>query len=1026
MKTYLQSSRALRLFWPCVGVLLLLASPLRLARAEGTTNGFAITTSALSGMVTGVPYAQTIAVTGGTPPYAFSLGYGALPPGITVDSSGVVAGIPTKAGNYSAGIRATDSAALAAQRGYSIAVAQGTGGGSSSPTPTPSATVSNKNTLTVNYGTGSGSYTPWTNVPITANAAPAGQVFKQWIGAPVANAFAPSTTIQLSASLTVTATYYTPAPVPFPVTSHPRLWLTPSDLPKLQGWATASNQIYQQGLMPQLNAAISSYDTKFFPGGVANSTYPDFGDTQGYTGLLSEQYAMLFAFHSLIDPSPSARILHAQRARNLLMYAMNEAAKGQAVNVPFRDPNFAVYNRANFTSEAWPLTVDWIYNAVDAQGNPILTAQDKATIRTVFLRWTSECLNASTTGGDHPAPVGVTNSPFLLPNGNAYRMAANNYYLGHGRLVTLMSLVFDPADDQPINPTIPSAVQGNTLRSYITDATGAWLYQEFAMFGDASVVKTSYNLAPNSSVGLASGGLPPEGMLYGHSYSYILGELLALQTSGFNNVSYTGPQAALIGAPVWDRFVKGMIASLTPGAKVPASQPWLGPVYQMMSYGDLLRLWITPDFMQPFALLGLLDQQTGDNSRLAAERWFVTNAVEGGASSLLKHVATPWAFQESILYFLLLDPTAAAASDPRPTYPLAFYDAPQGRLVEHTDWTPNATMFDFRSSWISINHQQADGNQFEFYRKGEWLTKEVSNYDNNIYGLTSPYHNTLSLKNWCANGTPTNLGWWESLFWTSGSQWQLGGNAGDPTVTTSVQTDYTYAFGDTTKLYNRPSIWTPANAATDIQHASRSIIWLKPDHIVVYDRATSKTTGLFKRFNLALTGTPSLAGNVITSTTPSGQHLYISSLLPAVSSISTVPVGPELNPIAQLEPSHYRITVEDLTAPTDIRFLHVLQGADANVMAAEPTALVPTDSGTPFDGALLPNNVVMFKRDMSAVFTGVTYTVPVGTTMHYITGLAANAGYTAASQVVGTNLQVTITLGGSFNTDSAGVLELTF
>ena len=42
-------------------------------------------------------------------------------------------------------------------------------------------------------------------------------------------------------------------------------------------------------------------------------------------------------------------------------------------------------------------------------------------------------------------------------------------------------------------------------------------------------------------------------------------------------------------------------------------------------------------------------------------------------------------------------------------------------MLSRTDWTPNATMFDFRCSWISINHQQADANQFEFYRNGEWL-----------------------------------------------------------------------------------------------------------------------------------------------------------------------------------------------------------------------------------------------------------------------------------------------------------------
>ena len=78
-------------------------------------------------------------------------------------------------------------------------------------------------------------------------------------------------------------------------------------------------------------------------------------------------------------------------------------------------------------------------------------------------------------------------------------------------------------------------------------------------------------------------------------------------------------------------------------------------------------------------------------------------------------------------------------------------------------------MFDYRASWISINHQLGDGGQFELYRKGEWLTKEMSNYDNNALGMTSMYHNTLALQNWCANGTPANLQWYESGEWANGS-----------------------------------------------------------------------------------------------------------------------------------------------------------------------------------------------------------------------------------------------------------------
>jgi hypothetical protein len=799
----------------------------------------------------------------------------------------------------------------------------------------------------------------------------------------------------------------------------------------LAGWPVASNPIYQQGLLPLLNQAIADYNEQFFPGGVPNPTYPDFGDTQGYAGLVTEQYALNFAFHSLIDPSPSARILHAQRARNLIMAAMDEAAKGALAGAPFRDPLFATYNRANFTSEAWPLVVDWIYNATDANGQNILTTQDKATIRTVFLRWAGECLNASTTGGDHPSPVGAANSATLLGNGSgdAYRMAANNYYLGHARLVTLMALAFDPADDGAVNPASPLGLLGNSLRSYIANATGAWLYQEFAMLGDPELVRAALGLAPDASVGLSSGGLPPEGMLYGHSYGFVLGQLLALKTAGFADPALSGPQAALANnAPVWDRFVRGMITSLTPAAQVYPGYEYVGPVYQMASYGNILRLWITPDFAQPFALLSLLDQQNGDNSRLNAERWFAVNALEGGAANLINRIQNPWSYgvQDALLSFLLFDLAAPAATDPRLTYPTAFYDAPQGRLVEHSDWSPQATMFDFRCSWISINHQQADANQFEFYRRGEWLTKGVANYDNNAVGLTTDYHNTLSLKNWCANGTPANLGWWEGPFWANGSQWQLGGSAGDPSVMVSVQSGYTYAYGDTTSLYNRPSFWTPANAALDILHASRSIVWLKPDHFVVYDRATSRTPGLFKRFNLAVTAAPTLNGNVVTTTTPGGQHLYVSVLLPSGATFSSTAIGNALNPMAWLEPSTHRIVIEDPAAPADTRFLHVLQGADHGV-APDAATLIRSASGTPMDGAIIGDTAVLFVVNATAAFGGTTYTVPSGITQHLVTGCAPGAYYSVTAAAKPGGLVVAIVPSDTgYQADSAGVLSLNF
>ena len=77
-------------------------------------------------------------------------------------------------------------------------------------------------------------------------------------------------------------------------------------------------------------------------GGVAWAEYP------------TENDAQFFAFLSLVHPDEAARADYAERARTLLMYAIDEAAKGPAEGEPFRDPYFSVFDRSRWWGAGFP------------------------------------------------------------------------------------------------------------------------------------------------------------------------------------------------------------------------------------------------------------------------------------------------------------------------------------------------------------------------------------------------------------------------------------------------------------------------------------------------------------------------------------------------------------------------------------------------------------------------------------------------------------------------------------------------
>jgi hypothetical protein len=322
-------------------------------------------------------------------------------------------------------------------------------------------------------------------------------------------------------------------------------------------------------------------------------------------------------------------------------------------------------------------------------------------------------------------------------------------------------------------------------------------------------------------------------------------------------------------------------------------------------------------------------------------------------------------------------------------------------------------LFSFNLGWISIDHQTADGLNFDLYRKGEWLTKRRVGYGDEI--SCSDSSNTISLEN--AMPYHHDKDDYRRAVWKRGSQYFNGDAIGDPTIVARSESDkLVYFLGDATNLYN-----SEHDEVRDVVHASRSIVWLKPDIVFLYDRATSKVDGRFKRFWMQLPRVARVSGNVATMTSPKGQKLYVTRLLPADGVTTSAPAEKLDGEPADMEPMSARLETEVPSKPRDVRFLHVVEGADG---AASPVTLVQSIGAATFDGAIVKGVAILAPRVVGAVAGDLVYSVPSDVHANVVTGLTPNGGYdvSVTSDASG-HAVVTVRPGGQKKADSGGVLS---
>jgi hypothetical protein len=763
-----------------------------------------------------------------------------------------------------------------------------------------------------------------------------------------------------------------------PAADHPRLLIRASDVTRLRSWATAANPVYRNGLAVLAGQARTAMDEGHVPGedrgSNAYETYP------------SEWYAELFAFMSLVEPDQAVRQDFGRRARTVLMHVIGQALPGVGrEDEPFRDPRFATFDRSRWNGDGFGLTVDWAY--------PYFTARDKAQIHQVFLRWSREQFSAypAEAGGGGAAnfdPAGPSNDAGLLTDQTHLRWAMNNYFAAHARNMAFMAMALDAGDDP-----------GGELHGFLRNATGQWLY-----------------LTDHAMRTVAAGGMSPEGTEYAAtSLAFTAQLLVALHTAGEDDPARWGRQARLADNPFWAQVLPAALHGLPPNqTPPPTDQPELGPVFQPAAYGDL-QTYAAPDIMDTLGPLALYATDRGDRGTADAVRWYETNVPPGGAQGLVARVGSTDQLLTAILYFLVFDPAAPPPADPRPGLPLTLTATGLNRTLARTCWCDDARIFTYSLTWKTIDHQGGDGNEFEFFRRGEWLTKQRTGYDTTWY---SDYHNTVTIENAPLASTEERF----LQLARRGSQ-VPDAPAGDPKlVAHSAGRNYLFATGDATNLYN-----SPATQRTEVTHASRSLVWLQPDHVIVYDRAETSTDGRFKRFWLQLPAPAAITGNRTVTRTRGGQQLISTTLLPKNAEISTTADEPDVGRPAVGDPMTYRLLVQAPGAPRSARFLHVVQGADGPAIPDEAT-LVRGTAGTAYEGVAITgttSTAVVFPVDLGPTTGTTTLAVPPGIQRVLVTGLTPAASYRVDR--TGTALTITSTTNSTKNstTDSGGVLDVT-
>jgi hypothetical protein len=846
---------------------------------------------------------------------------------------------------------------------------------------------------------------------------------------------------------------------------HPRLGLTAADVTDMQTKiANAGNVAYTHGLAPYFSYVQSVYNAGFcWTGGGCGAVGP-IGTIDPSTGWVDglaptdeaftyccggylEPHTALYALMALIDPVIGNRATWAAHAHDMSMWEMNEicygaysgtgpcVARSGDSSVPFISTAFYGNNRSQ---QAVPLqlqAIDWNYSS--------FSSADKAIIAQVGHIWGQEATYGDSVAAtdEYVTPTGAYNtSAIISDNVEQGEWAANNFGLSHFQLLANFGLLLDPADDPSISSCASSTTTicstdgtAKTVGAYGVSAVKGWLYRINSLFEDQHIVDSEYGLSdpflcPDVQIGTTactgrmSGGQSSEGTGYTQiSMNEMFNGVYALYTAGKLNPS-TDPQASFISSSWWDKMVLSLVAQLY---LVKLTSDSAGGYY--IPFGDDSQSNGNMAQMPLFNIMEVYDAKYGSTWRKNIEKWYTYNAL-AGSYSRYGYVFIAGRLGGDFWAPNVIQATSGTndgdldgsgnpssdAYDPRSAtlLPLDFENLSSNggfyRYYGRGSWALYPTEFQFGCSTSTINHASTACGRIDYVRNGEALAIGMNGTGNNNLWADSPDHQNTPGYQWNPSFDCTiynNL-----IFGVCSAGGQMGWSwepSSNYVLATSSNSIYYYGAVDSSlsnAFYDNGSDYAASKNTT---LAQREVLWLKPDQTWVYDRTAQAIPTGFQHWYLDLETEPTISGNLATTTsTYGGQKLYVTSLLPGISALTTYELS---KPDEQTANSPMNYALQDVATPAATnRMLHTLEGKDSG--AASATALVQSSAGQGFDGSTIGTTLAMFAQTRGS-FTGTTYPAS-GATTQYVTGLSPNTSYAIAGAGAP----------ASGTTDTAGVL----